>query len=44
MTFEDYLRQYRNLGEKSIKDYIGRLNGLFLRGIYKGESYFPQTP
>lgn len=37
MKFEDYLRQHYNLGEKSVKDYVGRLNGLLTRGIYKGE-------
>lgn len=37
MEFKDFLVKEYQLGEKSARDYVGRLNGLVERGIYKGE-------
>jgi hypothetical protein len=42
MEYEKFLRQVCKLGESSIKDYVGRCNGLINRGIYNGE--FTSTP
>ncbi|WP_342433412.1 hypothetical protein [Neobacillus sp. FSL H8-0543] len=43
MKYEKFLRQVCKLGESSIKDYIGRGNGLINRGIYNGESTITAT-
>ena len=37
MNFEDYLRKNYNLGDKSVKDYISRWNGILNKGLYNGE-------
>lgn len=38
MKFEDFLRQRYHLGEKSVKDYVGRWNSILNKGIYNGET------
>lgn len=38
MKFKDFLMKEHHIGEKSARDYEGRLNWLINRGIYKGES------
>jgi hypothetical protein len=38
MEFENYLRQKYHLGDKSVKDYIGRWNGILNKGLYNGET------
>jgi len=38
MEFEDYLRKKYHLGDKSVKDYIGRWNGILNKGLYTGET------
>ncbi|WP_249594327.1 hypothetical protein [Peribacillus frigoritolerans] len=38
MEFEDYLRQKYHLGDKSVKDYAGRWNGILNKGLYNGET------
>ena len=38
MKFEDYLRKNYNLGDKSVKDYISRWNGILNKGLYNGET------
>jgi len=38
MEFKNFLMNEYNLSEKSACDYVGRLNGILNRGIYKGES------
>ncbi|MEK5109505.1 hypothetical protein MHI57_22835 [Cytobacillus sp. FSL K6-0129] len=38
MKFKDFLMKEYQIGEKSARDYEGRLNGLINKGIYKGES------
>ena len=37
MEFKDFLMKEYQLGEKSAKDYVGRFNGIKVRGIYNGE-------
>ena len=37
MEFEDFLRQKYHLGDKSVKDYVGRWNGIKNKGFYNGE-------
>ena len=38
MEFEDYLRKNYHLGDKSVKDYISRWNGILNKGLYNGET------
>ena len=38
MKFEDFLKQKYHLGEKSVKDYVGRWNSILNKGLYKGET------
>lgn len=37
MDFKSFLMEEYNLGEKSARDYEGRLNGIIASGIYNGE-------
>ncbi|WP_336881506.1 hypothetical protein [Priestia koreensis] len=37
MEFRDFLIKEYGLRESSAKDYVGRLNGIINKGIYKGE-------
>lgn len=43
MEFKDFLMKEYRIGEKSAHDYVGRLNGIKSRGIYKGENEFIST-
>lgn len=38
MGFGDFLRKNYPVGDKSVKDYLGRLNGILSKGIYNGET------
>ncbi|MFC7372599.1 hypothetical protein ACFQPF_13055 [Fictibacillus iocasae] len=37
MNFKDFLMKEYKIGEKSAEDYVGRLNGMEAKGIYRGE-------
>lgn len=38
MEFKDFLMREYRISEGSAEDYVGRLNGILKRGIYKGEN------
>ncbi|MBL3889149.1 hypothetical protein IRV22_15630 [Bacillus cereus] len=38
MEFKDFLRMNFHLGDKSVKDYITRWNGILNKGLYNGET------
>jgi hypothetical protein len=38
MGFKDFLRMNYHLGDKSVKDYIIRWNGILNKGLYNGET------
>jgi hypothetical protein len=40
MDFEQFLIKEYKIEESSAKDYVGRLNGIFKKGLYNGESDF----
>lgn len=43
MGFKEFLKQEYRISESSAKDYVGRFNGIFNRGIYKGENEMTPT-
>lgn len=38
MEFGEFLRKNYHLGDKSVKDYISRWNGILNKGLYNGET------
>jgi hypothetical protein len=38
MEFGDFLKKNYHLGDKSVKDYINRWNGILNKGLYNGET------